>query len=348
VIKESTQFRGPCPERVNYRDDFELVAFRHRQLRRCPNPSRADLDAHEQWVQWAARLAWKKFYPVWIGAAYTREDLEQVGRVHLVTYLHMYRLEDRDQNIGLLLTYLRQRFGELAKLVNLKLACTKEVPMLDRDEDRVAELGEEPRTIPAGTWRFELPDGPRRLVVEEPTDLGWKVTLDGERIDGPELDRICFAVACGSVTLYPDHDPKEPPADPKAELRQGLATLPKKDRIAKLEALVEDSDPEIAKLAQTWRERIEMSGDLRVIPKDPAEVAELVEKARQKCYDATPAEVKCSRCGEMRPKDEYIIRVERNRKTRLPISASIHRYCKKCKREWTRANNAKKRSTPNR
>lgn len=111
-------------KRITSKDDFELVSMRHRQFRRSTMPTEAKLKEVEPAIVRAAKRAHFRFRPVWEGASFDIEDLVSYGRVFTCMYLDSMTLEDPEQDKKLFQYHLNQRFGELAKTLNLKVGAT--------------------------------------------------------------------------------------------------------------------------------------------------------------------------------------------------------------------------------
>ena len=124
--------RGPLPEKkAHYSDSPELVALRHNEFRRVPNPSNETLRSHQKVV---TRTAWQFFRG---NATFCRDnmleigDLESYALVWTCNYIGIHAMpnEDTSRNDRKLTAYLHQRFAEMRDTFSKK---GKNVfPMLD-------------------------------------------------------------------------------------------------------------------------------------------------------------------------------------------------------------------------
>lgn len=112
--------RGVEPlKKLHYDDNFELVSMRHKEFRRVPNPSTADLEVFTAVVRKAVR----RF--MFINTVICRrhllafEDLQTYAQVWTCNYLGLYKVENPTQNDNerKLYVYLCQRFAEFAKMI---------------------------------------------------------------------------------------------------------------------------------------------------------------------------------------------------------------------------------------
>ena len=114
--------RGTAPSRrLNASEDFELVYLRHSILRRTPNPS--DMKEVEKYLPVIRRAASKAIYRfryAFNQMAFSVEDLESIGLVHTMTFLHNYAQQNPIENVRLLVEHLNQRFTELALMCSRK------------------------------------------------------------------------------------------------------------------------------------------------------------------------------------------------------------------------------------
>lgn len=111
-------------ERINGKENFELVTMRHRQFKRTTMPDTATLRKWEPQIARAARKALWQYKPVWGGASFDLDDLMSYGRVWACMYLDQMQIPDEEGNKRLFLYHLSQRFGELAKATNHKMGAT--------------------------------------------------------------------------------------------------------------------------------------------------------------------------------------------------------------------------------
>lgn len=112
--------RGPLPKgRLNYSDDFDLIVFRHCELRRVPNPTTATLLAYKSTQLGAARNFLTTNHQFCASVGLELDDLMTYAGIWTCNFYGQYELRaDRStkcDNQKLLFNYLRQRFAELRK-----------------------------------------------------------------------------------------------------------------------------------------------------------------------------------------------------------------------------------------
>lgn len=111
--------RGEKKGRVSYLDEegFELAYMRHTLFRRSPNRTEEELAPFMPTVKSASKRAFFKWNSIFVGMGFETDDLINVGRVYLVSFLHHYAYEtDQTKQIRLFTAYLNQRYGEFAKI----------------------------------------------------------------------------------------------------------------------------------------------------------------------------------------------------------------------------------------
>lgn len=111
--------RGTEPIKVRARDEFELVAFRHSELRRVPNPDPARLEFYEATIASSCANFYRRCKNLCTDSMYEIDDLKSFAYIWTCNYIGLYQLpsDENDQNLKLLRTYLSQRFNELRKLL---------------------------------------------------------------------------------------------------------------------------------------------------------------------------------------------------------------------------------------
>jgi hypothetical protein len=125
--------RGPIPKRRPYGDDFDLVAMRHSEFRRAPNPDPRRLQAYFNTVE---RASWKFFRAnqrLCADQMLSVEDLRTFALVWTTIYIGQYEIPaervTNNDNEHLLFTYLAQRFAEFR--TSLIRKGRNELPVLD-------------------------------------------------------------------------------------------------------------------------------------------------------------------------------------------------------------------------
>jgi hypothetical protein len=125
--------RGPMPtKKLGYRkaEEFEYVAFRHREFRAAPNPDEFEFKKYEPIIKNLARSFHRKNYRLCELMGYTGEDIAQYCRVWTTNFLHKYAVHNptEDDNEKLLVCHLMQRLPELAVLLKRRAANVKGSP----------------------------------------------------------------------------------------------------------------------------------------------------------------------------------------------------------------------------
>lgn len=110
--------RGEKPgERINYNDNFEDVYLRHSLFRRVPDATAAQMEPYMSTLKHSARRALYKWQSSFKSMGFGEDDLVNIGRIYLMSFIHFYATsEDVNENQKLLVAFLKQRFGEAAKI----------------------------------------------------------------------------------------------------------------------------------------------------------------------------------------------------------------------------------------
>lgn len=308
--------RGHRADRVSYlnEDGFELVLLRHTNFRRSPNKTEKELEPYMQTVKSAAKRAFFRFNSIFTSIGLDADDLINIGRVHLISFLHNYAVsEDRTDQIKLLTAYLNQRFGEAAKLSYkkaLNATCLpsqvksgpvgtssdgEEIDYIDTyaesesaPADEEYEAGEYIATIKtdAGTREVRLEVRPGRM-------LGLDLYLNGSLLPKSQADAFREGIYAGRVQISPvlpvevEEQPQESALDrrlrARAELQNKLNAMTPEQREHALgyAAYSRDFDPDAR------REARRLSDEL----------------ACPKCTNKVPSGAICLTCGvEARPR----------------------------------------------
>lgn len=112
--------RGEAPKRkLNYVEDFDLIVFRHCDLRRVPNPAKASLDAYSHICRSASRFFLSSNSEFCAIFGLELGDLLTYATIWTCNFIGQYELpperSKNSDNEKLLFRYLQQRFAELRK-----------------------------------------------------------------------------------------------------------------------------------------------------------------------------------------------------------------------------------------
>ncbi len=124
--------RGPIPtQKMHYARDFELVAMRHSEFRRVPNPKTADLAQYKVVVDKATWKFYRKNQQVCGDHGYDVGDLRTYAYLWTTNYLGLYDRPEKaqEERERFLCHFLGQRFAEFYKQLKKKKRNT--LPMLD-------------------------------------------------------------------------------------------------------------------------------------------------------------------------------------------------------------------------
>jgi hypothetical protein len=337
--------------------EFDLVAFRHREFRKCPDPS------PEEWKDYMSviEVAIKRFYTT----NYTflkqngmeLQDLTSFAMVWATNYIKLYQDSTKDiiQNRKLMHAHLKQRFSEFRTLLYKKnRSCipdrdVAEIALTGNIEDgnRQAGRGTDLMAWPA---RQETPGEALQEAVDEELDL--------EAEDNYQRNLAVEAVLGGKK---PKATASEKTRRRKGQrrLRQALATL---DHDALLKALGEASENK----ALCFDAQHEARRQLRVhqraceackaaAPKvhpptakkeqnvPEAEIGSQnavydatteanIETWKREAFEALPETLQCPHCQEMKPRKAFGIRFPR-RKKGTPAASWARRQsqCSSCR-----------------
>lgn len=115
--------RGAEPEhKLSYMDEEFLVAIRHNETRRAPNPEPAKFVAYDKVMYKAVWTFYKLNNMMCRRWGLGVDDLMQIARTLLVNFCARYEddLEPQSQNERILYTYLHQRFAEVYAVMGKK------------------------------------------------------------------------------------------------------------------------------------------------------------------------------------------------------------------------------------
>jgi hypothetical protein len=103
-------------------NDFDLIAFRHYELRKCPNPDPKKLKYYKPVIDIAVNKFYGKNTALLAFKTIDKEDLFTYANIWTINFIGLYELPVRgdDQNKKLLMQYLKQRFYDLVQQLNRK------------------------------------------------------------------------------------------------------------------------------------------------------------------------------------------------------------------------------------
>ena len=168
--------RGPPPKRkAHYSRDFELVAMRHSEFRRAPNPPAWKLKAYRPVAEKAAKKFHRKNQMLCQDHLLEVGDLTTYAQLWTVNYIAMYEIDGvhSGENGRFLAQYLGQRFSEFQR--HLKKKSRNMLPMLD--DAYIAAHGRPYEYTNKNEWFAAENDGPASA---------WVTAEDPDDEDGPE------------------------------------------------------------------------------------------------------------------------------------------------------------------
>jgi hypothetical protein len=201
--------RGPIPKhKAHFSDDFELVAMRHNDFRRSPNPTNAELKSFQTVVDKATWWFWKKNGTICGDHGMELEDLKSYAMMWTCNYLGLYRDDaaPRAENEKNLCQYLKQRFVEFRAHLDRK--GRNVLPMLD--DAYIAMHGRPYEYTNKNEWYTSDPDA----------DNDWEIPTEGDEPTGVQRDRTKKEAA--------------------AMLTEKLAGMPHDEMVGTLSAAVEN------------------------------------------------------------------------------------------------------------
>lgn len=121
-IRNRPSLRGPQPNmKLHYSDNFELVAMRHRDFRRSPNPTPEKLRSFKPVAEKVAQRFLSLNRDLCLLHGYDHGDLMTYALVWTTNFLGLYARDGHsrhsDENAKLLCVHLKQRFAELRTLM---------------------------------------------------------------------------------------------------------------------------------------------------------------------------------------------------------------------------------------
>jgi hypothetical protein len=160
--------RGPVPTRkAHFSDDFELVALRHNDFRRSPNPTNAELMSFKTVIDKAVWWFFKKNIQNCADHGMEVDDLRSYAMAWTCSYLALYRTEEsREVNEKHLCQSLKQRFMDFRDYLDKK--ARNVLPMLD---DAYIALHGRP---------YEYSNKSEWYATEADQDNDWEIPPGGE------------------------------------------------------------------------------------------------------------------------------------------------------------------------
>lgn len=108
--------RGPEVRNVRHNGSFgEDTIFRHKEFRRCPNPTQADFQRYESVIDTNVRVFLMRCPKLCMQAGVEADDLRQYCMIWVTNFIGLYEQPKTSQqeNSRLCYRYLSQRFAEL-------------------------------------------------------------------------------------------------------------------------------------------------------------------------------------------------------------------------------------------
>lgn len=125
-------------------DNFTDIAIRHTDFRRVPNPDNKQLKEHLPIVRAVAATSFRQSEKRWRRAGLLYEDLVSYASVWAISYIGLYRRQDRsdEDNRYLFVRYLRQRFSNLLDAVGThsRRPVTREAAMVGQGYGYLPEM----------------------------------------------------------------------------------------------------------------------------------------------------------------------------------------------------------------
>lgn len=161
--KLGVELVAPRPQPDSTRaDNFTDVAIRHSEFRRVPNPDNKELKSYLPIVRAVATISFRQSEKKWRNAGLLYEDLVSYASVWAISYLGLYKRQDKsaEENRYLFVRYLRQRFSNLLDAIKTRRRrpVSREIAMIGQgygyypemfDGGEVADLRGEEEETPA-------------------------------------------------------------------------------------------------------------------------------------------------------------------------------------------------------
>lgn len=114
--------RGNAPERVNYQNDFDLVVFRHRDLRKSPNPTNEQFEKYKNCIHGTSLKFLISNKALCIRNGLELDDLKQMASIWVINYCGRFEILNpkENENEKKCWSYLKQRFSEYRSILQKK------------------------------------------------------------------------------------------------------------------------------------------------------------------------------------------------------------------------------------
>lgn len=215
------------PKNLSTVSDFELVSFRHKELRRVPNPAPEEIAKYHKFLE---SICWnfiKMNAALCSAVGLEHGDLMTYAMVYTTTFIGLYEKKDadHDENVRLLTTYVRQKLSALKRLSFDKMrSCTPSSDIVD-----------------AGVYGNSI------LAVNQQKDRsirGFRLS-DFERAHEVDMEALIDASRSGKR----EKDEDEIRIEVTGELRKKLRAMDHDPLVSALKKAAKHRDEEVAKVA---------------------------------------------------------------------------------------------------
>lgn len=152
--------------KIHSKDEFELCYLRHQYLRRVEyNPTAAEMEPYMKIVSIQAKKTFTTYLNLFKLVGLDYEDIVNIGRVHLVSFLGLFSLEKVPQKYEeFVANHLKKTNSEpTAEIIDNKNRANLTLFMKQRMEDVVRVCGQKARNIKGmATDEFYVFYGPKR------------------------------------------------------------------------------------------------------------------------------------------------------------------------------------------
>jgi len=101
--------------KINSKDFFELVYLRHRYFRKSENPRPGRLEKYEKTIQSIASNMYYKNSGTFKAVGFEREDLENIARVHTVSFFYLSGLEENPDKYEAFRKRHKKKYGNTSE-----------------------------------------------------------------------------------------------------------------------------------------------------------------------------------------------------------------------------------------
>jgi len=102
----------PSKERIHSKGEFELCYIRHKYFRRTlHNPTLKDMAPYEKIVYNLSRNTYYTYKNLFQSIGFEHEDIENIGRIHLVSFLGLFSLENVPQKLREFVRHYKKSSG---------------------------------------------------------------------------------------------------------------------------------------------------------------------------------------------------------------------------------------------